>query len=110
MKLTLVVNSRVNVFDVYIGRPSKWGNPYGTEPHPGVRYLVATRLEAVEMYRSWIQTQPSLMKALPELKGKRLGCPGCNPDRQACHGHILAELADSLPTSEPGGTLSKPLT
>lgn len=95
--LTLVVNSHVNVFDVFIGRPSKWGNPYSHLTDSLARYIVRTREEAVEMYRDWVQTQPHLMAALVELKGKRLGCPGCNPDRQMCHGHILAELADALP-------------
>jgi hypothetical protein len=110
MKPTLVVNSRINIYDVYIGRGSKWGNPYATQPGIGVRYIVGSRREAVEMFENWIHTQSHLMAALHELRGKRLGCPGCNPDRQACHGHILAELADSLPTNDLDGTLTKPTT
>ena len=35
--------------------------------------------------------QPALLAALPELRGKRLGC-WCAP--QACHGDVLAQLAD----------------
>jgi hypothetical protein len=94
---TLVVNARVNRYDVYIGRPSKWSNPYSHLPYSSARYIVRSREEAIAMYREWLPTQRELMTALHELKGKRLGCPGCNPDIQPCHGHILAELADALP-------------
>jgi hypothetical protein len=46
----------------------------------------------IEKYRVWIQTQPQLMAALGELRGKVLGC-WCKP-LAACHGDVLAELAD----------------
>jgi hypothetical protein len=70
---------------VYIGRPSKWGNPW---PITATR----TRAEAIAKYETWIQTQPTLLAALPELKGKVLGC-WCRP--HACHGDVLARLADN---------------
>ncbi len=93
---TLVVNVRIQRYDVFIGRPSKWGSPYThLRGETLARYLVRTRAEAVEMYRDWIQTQPQLLAALHELKGKRLGCY-CRDDGP-CHGHILAELADAVP-------------
>lgn len=95
MKPTLVVSSHVSRFDVFIGRPSKWGNPYSHLVGSSARYLVRSREEAVSMYREWIRAQPQLMTALHELAGKRLSCPGCNPDSQLCHGHVLAELADA---------------
>jgi len=47
------------------------------------------------MYRKikqWFFTQPELIAAIPELKGKVLGC-WCKP--KACHGNFLAELADN---------------
>ena len=95
---TLVVRAGWFDYDVYIGRGSKWGNPFSHRPsgQPGVIY-VPTRAEAVKRHREWIQTQPQLLAQLHELKGKRLGCPGCDPDGQECHGHVLAELADALP-------------
>lgn len=42
-------------------------------------------------YRHWIERQPDLMGDLHELKGKTLGC-WCAP--LACHGDVLAELAE----------------
>ena len=78
---------------VYIGRPSKWGNPFthlASACRPGMT-LVPTRQQAVWRYEDWVKAQPELMAALPELKGKTLLC-WCEP--QACHGHVLARLAD----------------
>jgi hypothetical protein len=46
------------------------------------------------MYTEYIKNKPELLKLIPvELKGKTLGC-WCKPE--ACHGDILAELADTL--------------
>jgi hypothetical protein len=70
---------------VYIGRPSKWGNPF-------IIGRDGTRAEVIEKYDLWIQTQPELLAALPELKDKVLGC-WCKP--RACHGDVLARLADA---------------
>ena len=67
---------------VYIGRPSKWGNPF-----PGARY---GRTEAIARHKAWIATQPELLAALPELRGKLLVC-FCAP--LACHGDTLLALS-----------------
>jgi len=71
----------------YIGRPSKWGNPFFIGKD-GDRDAVC------EKYRTWIVTQPKLMAALPSLAGKRLAC-FCAPKR--CHGEVLADLVEALP-------------
>jgi hypothetical protein len=79
-----VVHCRVMPYDVYIGRPSKWGNPF-------VIGRDGTRDEVIAKYRAWVVTQPDLMASLGELKGKTLGC-WCGP--AACHGDVLVELAE----------------
>lgn len=79
-----VVHCQRDEYDVYIGRPGKWGNPFEIGKD-------GTRTEVIEKFRKWIQTQPELLAALPELAGKRLGC-WCSP--QKCHGDILYELAN----------------
>jgi len=85
---TTVVNKNYELYDVYIGRPSKWGNPF----RPKGRSEKA-RLEAIRKYALWIAEQPELLKAAKtELRGKRLGCY-CKP--KPCHGDILAEIADA---------------
>lgn len=85
--VTTVVNKRrhkPSPNDVYIGRPSKWGNPFVIGQH-------GDRDDVIEQYTHWLKDQPHLLKALPELKGKTLVC-WCKPGK--CHGDVLAQLAD----------------
>lgn len=82
---TRVVHCKRSFFNVYVGRPSKWGNPF----HVG---RDGNRAQVIEKYREWILNQPSLLASLGELRGKILGC-WCAP--KACHAEVLAELADS---------------
>ncbi len=83
------VRERREPGDVYIGRPSKWGNPFVV----GTAYL---RGEACHEHALWIRNQPQLMAQLPELKGKNLVCY-CAP--KACHGDTLLALANQEATS-----------
>jgi hypothetical protein len=48
----------------------------------------------VQRYREWLMHQPALLGALDELRGKRLGCWCKLRGDEACHGDVLAELAD----------------
>jgi hypothetical protein len=70
---------------VYIGRPSKWGNPFVVGKH-------GTREQVIERYERWLLGNDALMAALPELRGKVLGC-WCAP--RACHGDVLVGLANA---------------
>jgi hypothetical protein len=92
--ITTVVNRHWKVpYDVYIGRGSKWGNPFTYKEGTQAEFIVGSREEAVEAYREWIYGQPDLLSSLHELKGKTIACY-CKP--AACHGDVLAELADNL--------------
>lgn len=84
---TLLVNCRTAPFDVFIGRPSKWANPFHFH-RDGSREAVLDR------YRHWLIRQPLLLRDVHSLRGKVLGCD-CPPRR--CHGEILAELANAEP-------------
>ncbi|UFW92016.1 DUF4326 domain-containing protein (plasmid) [Bradyrhizobium barranii] len=75
---------RTSPTQVYIGRPSKWGNPF-------VIGRDGTRAEVIAKYRAWNAAQPALMNALEELRGRDLIC-WCAP--LACHGDVLVELAN----------------
>jgi len=70
--------------DVYIGRPSKWGNPF-------VIGRDGTREDVIQLYKDWLVKQDHLLARLSELKGKNLACY-CAP--LACHGDILLKLAN----------------
>lgn len=81
----LVVNIKKDGCDVYVGRPTVWGNPY----RAGVD---GTREQVVGHYRAWLSGQPELIaRAKVELKGKTLGCY-CAP--KLCHADVLAEIAN----------------
>ena len=85
-----VVHCKREPYDVYIGRPSKWGNPFTHSINGSLaQHRVSSRDEAVSSYENWIRTQSELLDALPELVGKVLGC-WCKP--QACHGDVLVRL------------------
>ncbi len=71
---------------VYIGRPTKWSNPFVMGYH-------GTRREVIAKYRAWLQTHPDLIAAAKqELAGKDLVC-FCAP--LPCHGDVLLEIANS---------------
>lgn len=77
---------------VYVGRPTKWGNPYSYLS--GMRAVkVATRAEAIELYRQRIVYDPDLLaEAKRELRGKHLVC-WCAP--LPCHADVLLEIANA---------------
>lgn len=76
-----VVHCKKSDYDVYIGRGSKWGNPF-------VIGIDGTRDEVIAKYKEWIVNQPQFSD-LEELKGKTLGC-FCYPLK--CHGDVLIEF------------------
>lgn len=80
----LVVHVKKKDYDVFIARPSKWGNPF-------VIGVDGNRTEVIAKYRAYLLSRPDLMAQLPELRGKVLGC-WCKPS--ICHGDVLAELAN----------------
>jgi hypothetical protein len=99
---TRAVNIYREPHDVYIGRPKgqsyRWiplNNPYhGLFGNPFEIRKDGTRDEVIAKFEAWLMTSPEAAeqrRRLPELRGKRLGCH-CKP--QACHGDVLARLAD----------------
>ena len=83
-----VVNKYKEDYDVYIGRGSKWGNPF-------VIGKDGTREEVIEKYRLWLWEQIKgghiLKEDLLRLDNQRLGC-FCKP--QACHGDVIARAVE----------------
>lgn len=71
--------------DVYIGRPSVWGNPF-------IIGRDGTRTEVIRKYEEWLRAQPYLVaRVKQELAGKVLGC-WCAP--AACHGDVLVRISE----------------
>lgn len=93
MSHPLVANiNRRQRYDVYVGRPragqsersAPWGNPF-------VLGVDGNRDQVIEKFREYLTRNVELMRRLPELKGKVLGCY-CAP--LPCHADVLAELAN----------------
>jgi hypothetical protein len=77
-----LVNVKTSQYDVFVGRPSKWGNPFVVDRD-------GTREQVIRMYEVHLRHSPKLIAALPELVGKVLGCY-CAP--LPCHGEVLLRL------------------
>jgi hypothetical protein len=78
--------------EIYIGRGSKWGNPFTWKEGTKANRLVRDREEAIECYEQYIRYERAdLMAAIDdgELDKKTLVCY-CKP--KACHGDVLAQL------------------
>jgi hypothetical protein len=85
---TKVVNLKSgDAYDVYIGRPSPFGNPYSVNMYG--------REKALDLYRSYFALQllsdSEFRERVHALKGKTLGC-FCKP--LDCHGDIIAEYVN----------------
>lgn len=80
---------------VYVGRGSRWGNPYRI-------VTPADAAKAVEAYRKWLLFTPSTLFAfrdppkvteiIRDLRGKNLAC-WC-AEGQPCHADILLKIAN----------------
>lgn len=78
-----MVHCKKDAYDVYIGRGSKWGNPY-------VIGKDGNREEVIAKYEKSLTNHAEIRS---KLKGKTLGC-WCKPKK--CHGDILLEIANDL--------------
>jgi hypothetical protein len=89
-----VVHCKRDAYDVYIGRPSEFGNPFSHKAGTRAQFIVASRDEAVDKYRIWLfeamKSDPAFQAKIASLAGKTLGC-WCSPQR--CHGDVLAAAA-----------------
>ena len=86
-----VVHCNKEAYDIYIGRPSKWRNPF-----PISKKL--SRKKSIIKHANWVILQEELMKDILELDGKILGC-WCKP--KACHGDVLIELVEIVKSGKP---------
>jgi len=94
-------------YDVYVGRGSPWGNPYVRRGKARQSaYDVQEVEDPVAAYEAYLKTRPDLLRLLPELRGKILGC-WCYklgerlPSPERCHAQVLARLADGRPAEAP---------
>jgi hypothetical protein len=91
--IATVVNLRKSSYDVYIGRPSIYGNPVIIGKK--CQYCDIVHSDAgstLQCYRDYfyskIENDENFRKSLEDIKGKTLGC-FCKP--KPCHGDIICE-------------------
>jgi len=65
---------------VYVGRPSKWGNPFQISKD-------GSRLEVIAKYENWLKNSGL---NLEELRGKDLAC-WC-PLSLPCHADVILKI------------------
>jgi hypothetical protein len=70
---------------VYIGRGSKWGNPFRIDRD-------GDRAAVIAKYERWLADQHHLLRGLDELARRDLVC-FCVP--RPCHGDLLLRLANT---------------
>jgi hypothetical protein len=87
---TKVVHCNREPYDIYIGRPSEWGNPF-------IIGKDGTRMEVIDKYekrmRGLLKKDPKLKKRFKLLRGKTLGC-WCKPYK--CHGDAIVKILNDL--------------
>ena len=72
---------------IYIGRGSRWGNPFRIGAD-------GDRAAVIAKHARWLRDQHHLLRALDDLRGKDLAC-FCAP--APCHGDLLLRLANASP-------------
>ena len=106
---------------VYVGRPTKWGNPWTLQAaidyklfeHAFCAVIIVKELEAwlkgtwseksehLGMWKKLEKQREILLSSLPELRGKNLAC-WCTPG-QPCHADVLLRLANIACTGQLAG-------
>jgi len=82
-----IVHCKREKYDLYIGRPSIWGNPFSIGKD-------GTREEVIKKYEEYVRNNKALMNWISLLhKDTVLGC-WCHP--QPCHGDIIIKIWKEL--------------
>lgn len=88
----VLVNRHKGEFDEYIGRGTKWGNPYERDPGKGWSKLVVIEMYREHLYDCLLDGTLTINDFL-ELSGKRIGC-SCAP--APCHGDVIIEIFNEI--------------
>lgn len=96
-----VRNRKGNPNEVYIGRPSVFGNPFSHLKYSRAHTMVSSREQAIALHESYMlskaDTNPEFRAQVRSLYGKTLVC-FCAP--LDCHGWNLLALATKLANEE----------
>jgi hypothetical protein len=87
---------------IYVGRGTRYGNPFGWGGTGSYEIGVENREQALAGYLAWLdgritvpgRVPPNRAEIQAELRGRMLGC-WCKP--RQCHADILARIANEEP-------------
>lgn len=89
---------------VYVGRPSRWRNPFKIGDHVSGHGIMKNNADCVKVFREWLNlqcsgaygTRPDMAEEMKDymvrIRGKNLAC-WCPLD-QPCHADVLLEIAN----------------
>ena len=78
-----VVNIHKSTYTVFIGRPSRFGNPFRIGRD-------GTRAQVIKLYENWVRRHPDTLRRIRRLKvADILGCY-CAPE--LCHGDVIRKI------------------
>lgn len=81
---------------VYVGRPTKWGNPFLIgQTYPYAHSPALTRQQTIELFEDYLKNEflgIQIKDVKRELRGKNLAC-WC-PLGEPCHADALLKLAN----------------
>ena len=91
-----LVNIKHSACDIYIGRPSKFGNPYTSSKKSNLaKFNVNTLEESLLGYRNYLVENKQLLIDIEQLRDKTIGCYCIDSeeykirDKIICHGQII---------------------
>ena len=80
---------------VYVGRPTKWGNPFAIGKKNPCGTITKDHRHAVSLFVGFApQNEKLVTAAKKELRGKNLAC-WCASD-QPCHADVLLKIANEM--------------
>lgn len=89
---------------IYVGRPTRWGNPWRLVCDGGLTFSIQTRADAVAAFRRYCSTSPSWINgARAELRGHDLACwcPIISHGKYVpCHADVLLSISNETPMDE----------
>jgi hypothetical protein len=96
MKIEIInINTYQEEDYIYIGRPSKYGNPYSSKEKNIADHQVDSRNESIVLCEEYFNNRPDIIDDLiEELKSKGINKLGCFCYPKKCHGDILKRLIE----------------
>ena len=102
-----VVHCKKDKYDVYVGRPTFWGNPWTHKDNTTADFNVCSSGDAVQCFKDWLygtkftdilqDKRQKIIDNIHTLQNKTIAC-WCSPE--SCHRDILLEFLSTHTVTE----------